>query len=197
MFRASSCPSSGAYKLQQLPLVYRWNVVVAVSLVVVGPDRPRPMTLLPPRSKGKREAAAAVYKLLMMGMRMPETCLAVFKRRAINLRDWCIRLVDLFECMTMHGLINPNNDNLSKSSAGVKTRDLHHFNHITVQKLFFTFQHNMQLWIRMWNLLPLFPKTEIILKDNIHEANHKYCEHHDVPSLHSADSLYALWSLVH
>ena len=50
MFRASSCPSSGAYKLQQPPLVYRWNVVVAVSLVVVVPDRPRPTTLLPPRS---------------------------------------------------------------------------------------------------------------------------------------------------
>ena len=39
MFRASSCPSSGAYQLQQQPLVYRWNVVVAVFLVVVGPDR--------------------------------------------------------------------------------------------------------------------------------------------------------------
>jgi len=37
MFRASSCPSSGAYKLQQPHLVYRWNVGVAVSLVVVGP----------------------------------------------------------------------------------------------------------------------------------------------------------------
>jgi len=36
MFRASSCPSSGAYQLQQQPLVYRWNVVVAVLLVVVG-----------------------------------------------------------------------------------------------------------------------------------------------------------------
>ena len=35
MFRASSCPSSGAYQLQQQPLVYRWNVVVAVLLVVV------------------------------------------------------------------------------------------------------------------------------------------------------------------
>ena len=31
---------------------YRWNVVVAVSLVVVGPDRPRP-TALSPRSNGK------------------------------------------------------------------------------------------------------------------------------------------------
>jgi hypothetical protein len=39
MFWASSCPSSGAYKLQWQPLVYRWNVVVAVLLVVVGLDR--------------------------------------------------------------------------------------------------------------------------------------------------------------
>jgi len=29
------------------------------------------------------------------------------KRRAINLRDWCIWLVDLFDCMMMHGLANP------------------------------------------------------------------------------------------
>ena len=36
MFRASSCPSSGAYQLQQ-PLVYRRNVVGALLLVVVGP----------------------------------------------------------------------------------------------------------------------------------------------------------------
>jgi hypothetical protein len=37
MFRASLCPSSGAYQLQQQSLVYRWNVVVAVLLAVVGP----------------------------------------------------------------------------------------------------------------------------------------------------------------
>jgi len=38
MFRASLCPSSGAYQLQQQqqPLVYRRNVVVAMLLVVVG-----------------------------------------------------------------------------------------------------------------------------------------------------------------
>jgi hypothetical protein len=35
MFRASSCPSSGAYQLQQQPLVYHRNVGVAVLLVVV------------------------------------------------------------------------------------------------------------------------------------------------------------------
>jgi hypothetical protein len=66
MFRASSCPSSEAYQQQQQqqPLVYRRNVVVAVLLVVVGlagrPARPRPTALLPPRSYGKPEAAAAV-----------------------------------------------------------------------------------------------------------------------------------------
>ena len=58
MFRASSCPTSGAYQLQQQPLLYRRNVVVAVLL----------------GSYGKPEAAAAaVDKLLMMGIRMPET----------------------------------------------------------------------------------------------------------------------------
>jgi hypothetical protein len=42
-----------------------------------------------------------------MGMRMPETCWAVFKRQAIKLRDWCIWLVDLVEDMMMQGLTNP------------------------------------------------------------------------------------------
>ena len=53
------------------------------------------------------EAATAVDKLLMMGMRMPETCWPVYKWQAINLRDWYIWLVDLFEYMMMHGLTNP------------------------------------------------------------------------------------------
>jgi hypothetical protein len=74
MFRASLCTSSGAYQLQQQPLVYRRNVVVAVLLFVVGPDRPRTTALLPPRSYGKPEAAAAVDRLLMMCIRMPEAC---------------------------------------------------------------------------------------------------------------------------
>jgi len=45
--------------------------------------------------------------LLMMGMRIPKTCWAVFKRQVINLRNCCICLVDSFECMMMHGLANP------------------------------------------------------------------------------------------
>ena len=61
MFWASSCPSSGANQLQSQPLVYRWNVVVAVLLVVVGPTTVKP------------EAATAVVELLMMDVRMHET----------------------------------------------------------------------------------------------------------------------------
>jgi hypothetical protein len=74
MFRASSRPSSRAYKPQQQPVFYRWNVVIAVLLALVSP-----------RSYGKTEADAAVDRLLMMGKKMPETCSAVFKRQAINL----------------------------------------------------------------------------------------------------------------
>jgi hypothetical protein len=39
-----------------------------------GLDRQRPATLLSRRSNGKSEAASAVDKLLLMGIRMPETC---------------------------------------------------------------------------------------------------------------------------
>jgi len=62
--------------------------------------------LLPSRSNGKPEAATAVGEPLMMGVRMPETCWAVFKWKVINLRNCCIWLVDSFECMMMHGLAN-------------------------------------------------------------------------------------------
>jgi hypothetical protein len=63
-------------------------VVVAVLLVVVRPT---------------------VVEILTMGMRMPETCSAVFKRQMINLKIFCIWLVVSFECMMvmMHGLANP------------------------------------------------------------------------------------------
>jgi hypothetical protein len=56
---------------------------------VLGAFWPRPTTLLPPRSNGKPEAASAVVELLMMGIRMPETCWAVFKQ-VTNLRNYCI-----------------------------------------------------------------------------------------------------------
>ena len=56
--------------------LYRWSVVVAVLLVMVGPVRPdhdqqhcyhHALTVKP-------EAATAVVELLMMGVRTPETC---------------------------------------------------------------------------------------------------------------------------
>jgi hypothetical protein len=44
-------------------------------------------TLIPSRSTGKPEATTAVDKFLMMGVWMPGTCLVVFERQAIKLRD--------------------------------------------------------------------------------------------------------------
>jgi len=76
MFRASSCPSSGATTTavvaSGLPL--ERDDSSAVGGGRAGPDRPRPSALLPARSKDKPEAATAVYKLLTMNVRMPETC---------------------------------------------------------------------------------------------------------------------------
>ena len=69
MFRASSCPSSGATTTavvaSGLPL--ERDDSSAVGGGRAGPDRPRPTTLLPPRSNGKPEAATVVDGLLMMG----------------------------------------------------------------------------------------------------------------------------------
>ena len=71
--------------------------MVAVLLVVVGTDHDQQHCChhVP---KVKSEAATAVVELLMMGMRMPETCWAVFKWQVRNLRNCCIWLVDSFEC---------------------------------------------------------------------------------------------------
>jgi hypothetical protein len=65
------------------------------------PTRPRPTALLSLSADGKPEAATAVDKLLMMGMRMPETCWDVFKRQVINLRSCCISLANSVESHRM------------------------------------------------------------------------------------------------
>jgi hypothetical protein len=44
------------------------------SAVGHGRDRPRPTALLSPSPSGKPEAATAVGELLIMGMKMAETC---------------------------------------------------------------------------------------------------------------------------
>ena len=48
-----------------------------------------------------------------MGERMPETCWVVFKRPAINLRDWCIWLVDLFEWVIHNLDVSPGWTNIA------------------------------------------------------------------------------------
>jgi hypothetical protein len=57
---------------------YRWNVVITVLLVVVGPVDNRPnhdqQHCYQHAPTVKPEAATAVVGLLMMGMRTPETC---------------------------------------------------------------------------------------------------------------------------
>jgi hypothetical protein len=66
-----------------MPIIRSLSTAAAAS--GCGRSGPRPTALLPPRSYGKPEAAAAVDSLVMMGIRMPETYYAVFKRQAINL----------------------------------------------------------------------------------------------------------------
>jgi hypothetical protein len=76
MFRASSCSSSGAptTAVAAYGLLLERGGGSVVGRGRSGPDRPRPTTQLPPRSNGKPETATAVVELLMVGMRMPETC---------------------------------------------------------------------------------------------------------------------------
>jgi len=80
---------------------YRWSVVVVVVLLVVVGPTGRPdhdqQHCYRHGPTVKPEAATAVDKLIMMGVRAPETCWAVHKRQVINLRNCCIWLVDLFE----------------------------------------------------------------------------------------------------
>jgi hypothetical protein len=75
MFRAFSCPSSGAttaVAASGLPM--ELGDSSSVGRGRSGPDRTRATALIPPRSYGKPTAAAAVGRLLMMGIKMPETC---------------------------------------------------------------------------------------------------------------------------
>jgi hypothetical protein len=52
---------------------YRWSVVIAVLLVVVGPDHDQ-QHCYHHAPKVKPGDATAVVELLMMGVRTPETC---------------------------------------------------------------------------------------------------------------------------
>jgi len=76
MFQASSCPSSVAYQLQYPPMVYHLE---RGGSSVVGRGRSdwtdhNQQHCYHHVPNGKPEADTAVDKLLMMGMRMAETC---------------------------------------------------------------------------------------------------------------------------
>jgi len=64
---------STAVATSGLPLERGGSSIVGRGWSCCQQDRPQP-TLLPPRSYGKPEVATAVDKILIMGMRMPETC---------------------------------------------------------------------------------------------------------------------------
>jgi hypothetical protein len=77
MFRVPPRPSSGAYICINSLWFYRWSVVIAVLLVVVGPagrsdhDQQHCYHHAP---TVKPEAPTAVVELLIMGVEAPETC---------------------------------------------------------------------------------------------------------------------------
>jgi hypothetical protein len=71
-------------------------VVIAVLLFVVGPDHGQQHGYHHAPTV-KREAATAVIELLMMGIRMPETCSAVNKRQDNKLEKLLHIVGDLYE----------------------------------------------------------------------------------------------------
>jgi hypothetical protein len=91
---------------------YRWSVVVAVLLVVVGPaGRPDHDQQHHVPTVNQRRLLQLISSWLWAWV-YPRTLWAVFKRQAINLRDWCIWLIDLFEYMMIHELTNPKSNSV-------------------------------------------------------------------------------------
>jgi len=109
MFRASTCPSSGA-TTTAVAASGLLSELCDSSAVGCGrasrPDHNQQHCYHKAPTVNQR-LLLELLQLLMMGMRMPETCLAVFKRQVINLRSCCVLLVNSVECMMMHGLANP------------------------------------------------------------------------------------------
>ena len=96
MFQVSPRPSSGAQQLQLPPLVLpsERGDSSADGRGRAEHDQQHYYHHAP---TVKPESATVVVELLMMGVRMPETCWAVNKSQVINWRDCCIWLVDLFQ----------------------------------------------------------------------------------------------------
>jgi len=99
MFRASSRPSSWAQQLQGQPLVLPSERGDSTAIGCGRADRPKhdQQHCYHRDSKVKPEAAPAVVDLLMMGVRMPETCWAVNKRQDNKLEKLLHLVGDLFQ----------------------------------------------------------------------------------------------------
>jgi len=106
MFRASSCPSSGttttAVAASGLPSEVGGSGAVGRGRAG-RPDHDQQHCYHQVPMVNQRLLLQLLW-LLMMGMRMPETCWVVFKWQLINMRSCCIWLVDSVESMMMHGL---------------------------------------------------------------------------------------------
>jgi hypothetical protein len=76
MFRASSCPSSGAYNFINSLWFYRWTVGGSSAVGRGRADRPDhdQQHCYHHAPTVKAEAATAVVELLMISVRTPETC---------------------------------------------------------------------------------------------------------------------------
>jgi hypothetical protein len=74
MFRASSCPSSGAQQLQYQPLVLPTELGGSSAVGQAGRPDHGQQHCYHHAPTVKQEAVTAVVELLMMGMRTPETC---------------------------------------------------------------------------------------------------------------------------
>ena len=92
MFRASSCPSSGATTtaVAASGLPSELGDSSAVCRGRAGQPDLDQQHCYHQAPTVKPEAATAVVELLMIGVRMPETRRAVHKRQVINLRNCCI-----------------------------------------------------------------------------------------------------------
>jgi hypothetical protein len=75
------------------PLIRSSMTAVAISGFTDRPARPRTQHDCHHDMKVKPEAATAVFELLMMGGKTPETCWAVNKRQDNKLENFCIWLM--------------------------------------------------------------------------------------------------------
>jgi len=87
-----------------------------------------------------------------MGMRMPETCWAVFKRQVINLRSCCIWFVDSVESMMMHGLAKYDDARTCKVwwCTDLQSMMMHGFANLKYIKTT-CFVTSLAVWTNYWN----------------------------------------------